>query len=68
MAEERTIDDILRELGHGDVADMAPVKTPKKAKTTKKVKDLIVEGAKQGRGGLNLGAKRQLDKLEEEGY
>lgn len=39
MAEERTIDDLLRELGYGDVADMAPVKT-RKEKTKAKVRKL----------------------------
>ena len=68
MAEERSIDDILRELGHGDVADIAPVKAHKKEKKVKKVKDLIIEGAKQGRAGLGHGTSRQLKLLEEEGY
>lgn len=43
-------------------------KKKKKDETTKEVKDLIVEGAKQGRGGLGLGTKTQLEILEEEGY
>ena len=38
------------------------------AKKKGKVKDLIKEGAKQGHGGLNKGARRQLEQLEEEGY
>lgn len=65
MAEERTIDDILRELGHGDVADMAPVKVPSKEKTKAKVKDLIIEGAKAKQRGLNSNAKRLLDQIED---
>lgn len=42
----------------------------KKKKPTKveEVKDLIIEGAKQGRGGLGAGTSRQLEILEEEGY
>jgi len=40
---------------------------PKK-KNVKKVKDLLLEGAKQGRGGLGHGTRKQLDALEKEGY
>ncbi len=43
-------------------------KAKKKSTTVNKVKDLIKEGAKQGRGGLNTGAARQLKVLEDEGY
>lgn len=65
MAEERTIDDILRELGHGDVADIAPVKVPKKEKTKAKVKDLIIEGTKAKKGGMNTNQRRLLDQIED---
>lgn len=69
MADEQSIDDLLRELGRGDIADIAPVKTAsKKEKTKAKVKDLIIEGAKQGRGGLGYGTSKQLKLLEKEGY
>lgn len=68
MMAEKTIDELLEELGYGDVAAISPVKTPSKEKTKKKVKDLIIEGAKQGRAGLNRGAARQLKLLEEENY
>ena len=44
------------------------METLPKKKNVSKVKDLLKEGAKQGRGGLNKGAKRQLDLLDEEGY
>ena len=47
-------------------AAAAPV-TPQKKKVAK-VKDLLKEGAKQGRGGLGRGTKSQLDALEKEGY
>ena len=39
-----------------------------KAKATKKVKDLIKAGAKQGRAGLGRGTRKQLDALDKEGY
>jgi hypothetical protein len=43
-------------------------KEKKKIKKKEDVKDLIKEGAKQGRGGLGIGASRQLQILEDEGY
>jgi hypothetical protein len=46
----------------------AAEKEKKKIKKQGEVKDLIKEGAKQGLGGLGLGAQRQLKVLEEEGY
>ena len=61
-----TLDEALAMLDRQE-AEAKP-KKPKKPKTVEKVKDLIVEGAKQGRGGLGLGTKKQLDILEKEGY
>jgi hypothetical protein len=49
-------------------AVVAADKEKKKIKKKEEVKDLIKEGAKQGLGGLGLGAQRQLKALEEEGY
>jgi hypothetical protein len=43
-------------------------KEKKKIKKKEEVKDLIKEGAKQGLGGLGLGAKRQLKALDEEDF
>ena len=39
-----------------------------KKKNVAKVKDLLKEGAKQGRGGLGRGTRKQLDALDKEGY
>jgi hypothetical protein len=46
----------------------AAEKEKKKIKKKEEVKDLIKEGAKQGRGGLGIGTSRQLKALEEDGY
>ena len=37
----------------------------KKLKTKEKVKDLLKEGAKQGRGGLGSNTKRLLDQIDD---
>ena len=69
--EEKSIDDLLRELGYADVADMAPDSSEeekKRKKAKEKAKGAIEKGAKQGRGGLGIGTKKQLDLLEAEGY
>ncbi len=69
MADEKSIDDLLRELGYGDVADIAPAKpAPKKETAKKKVKDLLLEGAKQGRAGLGHGTRKQLKLLDKRRY
>jgi uncharacterized protein YaaN involved in tellurite resistance len=43
-------------------------KEKKKIKKKEEVKDLIKEGAKQGLGGLGLGAQRQLKALDGEDF
>ena len=48
-------------------AAKAAAASPKK-KNVAKVKDLLKEGAKQGRGGLGRGTQSQLDALDKEGY
>ena len=49
----------------GEVDAPTPTPTPK-AKQREKVKDALKAGAKQGHGGLGLGAQRQLKVLDEE--
>jgi hypothetical protein len=71
MAEPKlTLDEAMALMDkHAAEADAkAAAKKTKKPTTKEKVKDLMLEGAKQGRGGLNTGASRQLKLLEEEGY
>jgi hypothetical protein len=43
--------------------DAAKVKT--KTKKAKKVKDLLVEGSKQGRGGLGVNTRKLLDQIDD---
>ncbi len=50
-----------------DAAKTEAAESPKK-KNVAKVKDLLKEGAKQGRGGLGRGTRKQLDALDKEGY
>lgn len=61
---EALIDKVLAERE----AEQNPEATPAKPTKKEKVKDALKAGAKQGRGGLGLGAKKQFDRLEEEGY
>lgn len=67
MSEEKklSLDEALALLDKHTAEDESK---KKKDPAKEKVKDLILEGAKQGRGGLNKGSRRQLDILEKEGY
>ncbi len=69
MAEPTLTMDEAMALLDKHAAEEEASKKKKKADTkVDKVKDILKEGAKQGRGGLNAGASRQLKILEEEGY
>ncbi len=67
MAEPKlTLDEAMALMDkHAAEADAKKTKKPTKKE---KVKELMLQGAKQGRAGLNYGASRQLKLLEEEGY
>jgi hypothetical protein len=67
MADEKlTLDEALALMDKHE-ADAAEATDAEKAKIKKKekVKDLLKEGAKQGRGGFNSNSKRLLDQIED---
>ena len=70
MADERklTMDEALAILDRHAAEEAAATEVKPQKKKVAKVKDLLVEGAKQGRGGLGRGTRKQLDALEKEGY
>ena len=72
MADEQkklSFEEALAILDRHKAEEEAAAATPSPAaKSKKKVKDLLLEGAKQGRGGLGRGTSKQLDALEKEGY
>ncbi|KKL61514.1 hypothetical protein LCGC14_2194510 [marine sediment metagenome] len=74
MADEKklSVDEMLKILdkhaAEDDAAKAAAAAAAPQKKKVAKVKDLLKEGAKQGRGGLGLGTRKQLDALEKEGY
>ncbi len=69
MAEPTlTMDEAMALLDKHAAEDEAKKKKKKADEKVDKVKDILKEGATQGRGGLNAGASRQLKILEEEGY
>ena len=69
--EERklSLDEALAMLDRHAAEEAAATAPPSpNKKNVAKVKDLLKEGAKQGRGGLGRGTRKQLDALEKEGY
>ncbi len=57
-----SMDEALALMDKHAAEDAAKAKA--KEKKTKKVKDLLVEGAKQGLGGLGLNTQRLLDQID----
>ncbi len=72
MADKITLDAAhdLMDKWEAEAAAATAATDAQKAKIKKKeqVKDLLKEGAKQGLGGLGLGAQRQLKGLGEEDF
>ncbi len=74
MADERklSMDEALaildRHAAEDEAGRMETLPKKGKKKDVAVVKDLLKEGAKQGRGGLGRGTSKQLDALDKEGY
>ena len=70
MADEKkpTVEEMLAMLDRHAAEKAAEKAAAPQKKKVAKVKDLLKEGAKQGRSGLGLGTRKQLDALEKEGY
>ncbi len=61
-----TLDEALALLDkHSADAKAASDAEKSKIKKKEKVKDLLKEGAKQGRGGLNMNQRRLLDQIDD---
>jgi len=63
-AKKLTLDEALALLDKHK-ADAATTAEKVKVKIKKKVKDLLKEGAEQGRGGLNRNQRRLLDQIDD---
>ena len=71
MADEQktlTMDEALAILDRHAAEEEAQQAAAPNKKNVKKVKDLLLAGAKQGHGGLGRGTRKQLAALEKEGY
>ncbi len=70
MADEKKLsfEEALAILDRHAAEDAAKEDAAPNKKKVAKVKDLLKEGAKQGRGGLGRGTSKQLEQLEKDGY
>ena len=67
-SKKLTLDEAVALMEKYDVVKPTEEEKKKKKAQVGEVKDLLTEGAKQGRAGLGRGTSRQLEQLEKEGY
>ena len=63
-----TLDEAIAMMDKYNVVEQSAEEKTKKKEQVGEVKDLLSEGAKQGRAGLGTGTKKQLKQLSDEGY